>query len=141
AVVAPLDGRSLTLWADPARTAAALRAAAPADADAWTEFTSRLARLAGFLEALYSDPPPRPLRTGPGDLLALLGIGRRFRGLGRPGMVDLLRVLPMSVAELLDDWFRCDVLKGTLAAGAVLGVQQGPRSGGTAFGVVHHLRG
>jgi Flp pilus assembly protein TadD len=30
-------------------------------------------------------------------------------------MVDLMRVLPMSVAELLDDWFETDALKGALA--------------------------
>ncbi len=56
-------------------------------------------------------------------------------------MIDLLRVLPMAVAELLDDWFEADALKGTLAAGAVSGVLQGPRSGGTAFGLLHHLVG
>jgi phytoene dehydrogenase-like protein len=142
AVVTPLDdGRSLQLSPDTGRSVAALRALSPADAAKWEEFSERMTRLAGFLQALYLAPPPQPLRAAPRDLLALLRLGRRFRGLGRTGMIDLLRVLPMSVAELLDDWFQADALKGTLAAGAVTGLLQGPRSGGTAFGLLHHLVG
>ena len=53
-------------------------------------------------------------------------------------MEDLMRVLPMSVAELLDDWFECDALKGALGAMGILHLQQGPRSGGTAFRLLHH---
>lgn len=142
AVVTPLDGgRSLQLSPDRAKSAASIRALSPADAAQWAEFCDRMTRLAEFLQALYLAPPPRPLRTTPGDLLTLLGLGRRFRGLGKAGMIDLLRVLPMSVAEHLDEWFQADSLKGTLAAGAVTGLHQGPRSGGTAFGLLHHLVG
>jgi phytoene dehydrogenase-like protein len=47
----------------------------------------------------------------------------------------------MSVADLLDDWFECDALKGALAAAGVLHLCQGPRSGGTAFGLLHHHAG
>src|SRR5712691_1575774 len=142
AVVTPLgDGRYLQLSADRAKTAASLRDLSPADAARWREFSERMTRLAGFLLSLYLAPPPQPLRTAPGDLLTLLRLGRRFRGLGKTGMIDLLRALPMSVAELLDEWFEADALKGTLAAGAVTGLHQGPRSGGTAFGLLHHLVG
>ena len=142
AVVTPLDGgRSLQLSRDRGKSAASIRALSPADAARWAEFSERMTRLAGFLEALYLEPPPQPLRTAPRDLLALFGLGRRFRGLGKSGMIDLLRVLPMSVAELLDEWFQADGLKGTLAAGAVTGLHQGPGSGGTAFGLLHHLVG
>ncbi len=52
-------------------------------------------------------------------------------------MTDLLRLLPMSVADFLDDWFESDALKGVLGAGGVLHLHQGPRSGGTAFALLH----
>ncbi len=45
----------------------------------------------------------------------------------------------MSVWELLDDWFECEPLKAAVAAGGVLDHQQGPRSGGTGFVLLHHL--
>src|SRR5207302_1821273 len=46
--------------------------------------------------------------------------------------------LPMPAAELLDEWFESDTLKGALATFAVRGLHQGPRSAGTAFLLLHH---
>jgi phytoene dehydrogenase-like protein len=47
----------------------------------------------------------------------------------------------MSVGEFLDDWFETDVLKGVVGARGVTGIMQGPRSGGTAFVLLHHQVG
>lgn len=52
-----------------------------------------------------------------------------------------MRLLPMPVAELLDDWFQGDVLKGALGAHAVRHLLQGPRSAGTAFRLLHYHAG
>jgi phytoene dehydrogenase-like protein len=56
-------------------------------------------------------------------------------------MTDLLRILPMSVQELLDDTFECEPLKSAIGAGGVHGIRQGPRSGGTAFVLIHSMLG
>jgi phytoene dehydrogenase-like protein len=87
---------------------------------------------------MYTTPPPDPLARDARALLRLGALGWRVRWLGRQGMVDLLRILPMSVGELLDDWFESDALKGALGAAGVLHLHQGPRSGGTAFLLLHH---
>jgi phytoene dehydrogenase-like protein len=47
----------------------------------------------------------------------------------------------MSVQELLDDQFEHETLKAAVGAGGVQGISQGPRSGGTAFVLLHHLVG
>ncbi len=133
-----LDGAPLVLWRDQARSVEAIRRRAPTDAAKWVDFSARMAKLAGFLEHAYAAPPPRPVSTRPADLVALLGVGLRLRGLGRTDMVELLRVLPMPVADLLDEWFADDVLKGTLGASGVSHLFQGPRSAGTAFLMLHH---
>jgi phytoene dehydrogenase-like protein len=88
-----------------------------------------MAALARLFEQLYLETPTDPLN---------LRLALRVRGLGREGMVDLMRLLPMPVAELLDDWFECDALKGALGAMGILNIRQGPRSGGTAFRFLHH---
>jgi phytoene dehydrogenase-like protein len=44
----------------------------------------------------------------------------------------------MSAADLLDEWFESDALKGLLAGAGILHLAQGPRSGGTAFNLLHH---
>jgi phytoene dehydrogenase-like protein len=128
--VAPLpQGGTLELWRDMARTVESIRRVSPRDAAAWPDFCARLAAIARFFERLYAAAPVNPLNVK----LAL-----RVRRLGRESMEDLMRLLPMSVAELLDDWFECDALKGVLAAMGVLHLQQGPRSAGTAFRLLHH---
>ena len=134
-------GRFLTLARDPGRAAEAIRAHSAADATKWPAFTARLAALAGFLGALYQVPAPDVDVKAPDELLGLLDLGRRFRALGRTDMVELLRTLPMSVGELLDDGFENGPLKAAVAAGGVLDHQQGPRSGGTGFVLLHHLVG
>src|SRR6185436_14541530 len=89
----------------------------------------------------YQVPAPDVDAQAAGELLGLLDLGCKFRALGRTHMVELLRTLPMSVWELLDDWFECGPLKAAVAAGGILDHQQGPRSGGTGFVLLHHLVG
>jgi phytoene dehydrogenase-like protein len=139
--VAIEPGRFLTLPRDPSRAAEAIRPHSEADAAKWPAFTSRLAALSGFLGALYQVPAPDVDTRATDELLGLLDLGRKFRALGRTQMVELLRTLPMSVWELLDDWFENTPLKAAVAAGGVLDHQQGPRSGGTGFVLLHHLVG
>ena len=47
----------------------------------------------------------------------------------------------MSVADLLDDWFEHDGLKGSIASTGVVGVWAGPRTPGTAYNLLHHALG
>jgi phytoene dehydrogenase-like protein len=134
-------GRFLTLSRDASRAAEAIRAWSPTDASRWGAFTTRLHRLAAFLGALYALPAPDIDTTAPGELIALAGLGRKFRALGRADMIELLRTLPMSVWELLDDHFECAPLKAAVATGGIQDHAQGPRSGGTGFVLLHHLVG
>ncbi|HJY79391.1 MAG TPA: NAD(P)/FAD-dependent oxidoreductase [Burkholderiales bacterium] len=123
------DGAKLELWRDIGRSSQSIRHYSERDAQKWPGFCRRMAALARLFEQLYLEAPTDPL-----NLRFALGV----RGLGREGMVDLMRLLPMPVTELLDDWFECDALKGALAAMGILNIQQGPRSGGTAFRFLHH---
>jgi phytoene dehydrogenase-like protein len=138
-IAAPLpSGGRLELWHDMAKSVEAIRRVSPKDAAKWPEFCARLARLASLLEVLCLSPPPDLLTTKAGELVRLAGLGLRVRRLGKTGMVDLLRLLPMSARELLDDWFESDALKGILGALSVRHLKQGPRSGGTVFNLLHH---
>ena len=47
----------------------------------------------------------------------------------------------MSVADLLDDWFEHEALKGSIASTGVVGVWAGPRTPGTAYNLLHHALG
>jgi phytoene dehydrogenase-like protein len=118
----------LELFADVKRSAQSLRRLSARDAERWPEFCNRMARLAALLEEVYLQAPPSMV-----DLRFAL----RVRRLGRRGMEDLMRVLSMPAAELLDEWFESAALKGALGAFAVRDLRQGPRSAGTAFRLLH----
>jgi phytoene dehydrogenase-like protein len=132
------DGGRLELWHDMARSVAAIQRLSPRDAAKWPAFCERMARLAKRLEALYTAPPPDLMTRDPRELLRVAGFVLGVRRLGRQGVEDLLRVMPMAVADLLDDWFECDALKAVLGSSGIMHLCQGPRSGGTAFRLLHH---
>ena len=97
-----------------------------------------MARIAGQLEALYREPAPDPMATTARGLLQLGRTAAVVKRHGREALEDLLRVPPMPVADWLNEWFENETLKGLLAANAVAHLKQGPRSGGTAFTLIHH---
>ena len=118
----------LELFTDMKRSVDSLRRLSAHDAERWPEFCGRMARLGALLQDIYLEPAPSLVDTR---------FALKVRLLGRHGMEDLMRALPMPAAELLDEWFENDVLKGALAALAVRDFQQGPRSAGTAFRLLH----
>jgi phytoene dehydrogenase-like protein len=137
AVISLADNVPLLLRSSVAQTAEALKSFSSQDARQWPLFAERMSALARFLGALYRVPPPRIDADTMGEFLGLASLTRSYRGLGKRGMVDLLRTLPMALGDLLDDWFESDRLKGVLAALGVTDVCQGPIAGGTAFTLLH----
>ena len=140
-VFSPVPNGDGLLLREEADTVASIARLSPADASRWMPFSERIARLAGFLWSLYCQLPPLPTSKRRKDLLALLGVGRRLRGLGKVEMIEFLRTVPMPVADFLDDWFESDALKGALGAAGVSHIFQGPKSAGTAFVMLHHYVG
>ncbi len=141
-IAVPLPaGGTLELSRDMGRSVEAIRRISSADAAKWPEFCKRMRTLAGVLERLYLVPPPDIESNDVRELARIAGLGLYVRRLGKQTVIDLARILPMSIAELLDDWFESDVLKGLLGALGVWHLKQGPRSGGTAFNFLHHHTG
>jgi phytoene dehydrogenase-like protein len=103
--------------------------------DAW------LGRLAGLLGPLLTQVPPRLGSKRPGDLLAALRLAWRFRKLDERGIGDVTRLMTMSVADLLEERFESDAVRGVLSVSGVIGAWAGPRSPGTAYVMVHHKLG
>lgn len=142
-ILAPgADGSALLLdAARPGEASDSLKRHAPRDAAAWPEFTRKVAALAGFLEHLYRAPMPGVDASGLGEMLVAAKVALKLRGLGKADMIEVLRVLPMSVGELVEDTFEHPVLRGLLASRGLLHLAQGPRAAATAFTMLHHQVG
>jgi phytoene dehydrogenase-like protein len=125
------DGRAVTLWGSPERTAAELEAWSGADALAWAGFDRRVRALAAFLGALAEQTPPATGGPGLADAITGLLLGRAYKRLSREDARDLLRVLPMAVADFVGEAFEHDAVRATVAARAILFTGLGAWSMGT----------
>jgi phytoene dehydrogenase-like protein len=127
------DGRSLTLWSDPHRTAEELRPHSPGDAEVYPRFDRKLRSLASFMAHLHVMTPPDPAVPSLSDAVGGARLLRGLRRLGGPGNTrEVLRVLPMAVADLVQDAFQTELLRGAIAARGVQYTAMGPWSAGTA---------
>jgi phytoene dehydrogenase-like protein len=141
-VFAPVpDGDSFLGWRSGPRTAEEIGRFSNKDASEYPRFADFVARLAGLLGEWRLRPPPDEAGIGRADLMQLLNFGWKFRRLGKAGMRDALRILPMSIADLLDEWFETEILKATLAASGILGAFAGPRAQGTVALFLYHQLG
>jgi phytoene dehydrogenase-like protein len=126
------DGSALTLWGDAARTAAEIGRSGADDAESYLAFDRRVRSVSGLLGRLLSLTPPDLRSPSLGDALGGVRLGLGYRGLARADARALLRILPMSVADLVSETFQDDGLRAAVASRGVLYTSMGPRSAGTA---------
>ncbi len=121
----------ITLWGDPDQTASELARTSRHDAAAWLELDRRVRAHAGVLDRLMSLTPPDPASPALADVLGALRVGLRYRGLGTTDAREFLRVLPMPIADLLEDHFDTDGLRAAVATRGMRFTSLGPRSAGS----------
>ena len=112
-----------------------------ADAAKFNDFCALVRKLSSFLHTLYNLPLPDHASPESFQLMDLIKIGWKFHRLGQKTMYEFLRILPMSAADLLNEWFESELLKAVLAAGGLLGSFVGPRQQGTSYLFLHHQLG
>ncbi|MBK8458497.1 MAG: NAD(P)/FAD-dependent oxidoreductase [Phyllobacteriaceae bacterium] len=110
-----------------------------ADRAAWTELRVRLLRFAAVLAPFKAMSPPRLAANAGNDLIALAKIALKLRLLGRDDMREFLRLLLINVADVVEDEFADDRLKGLIAFDATLGAHLGPRSPNTLILLLNRL--
>ena len=140
--VPPLDnGDYLGSWADPDESRWELRRHSPADAEAMPQFGRLMHHMAMAVKPILGMVPPDPSSLSPGDLRGLLKLSRHFRSLGAERFHALHKLMTMSSADYLDEWFGFDPLKATKSASGIIGTFLGPRSPGSAYVLLHHYMG
>jgi phytoene dehydrogenase-like protein len=136
------EGGSIKLYADDAsRNYEEVSKWSRRDAEAMPRWDAWLAGLASVLGPLLLTVPPRLGSRRPADLLDTLRLAWRHRGLDVRTIADVTRLMTMSIADLLDDWFESPQVKGALAVNGVIGTWAGPREPGTAYVMAHHSIG
>jgi len=136
------DGGSLTIYEDdPARTYEQLAKWSKKDAETWPKWNAWLEGIADVMGPLLTQVPPNIGSHRPSDLLDLAKLAWSQRGITVRTTADVTRLLTMSIADLLDDWFESPQIKGALAVNGVIGTWAGPYEPGTAYVMAHHSIG
>lgn len=142
AIFAPQpDGRALTIWRDSQGTVREIERFSKQDAARYPDFMALIGKVSSLVGVLMTVTPPhmpRPAAADVPELLKLLGSARR---LSKKDIHDTLRILPMSVSDLLDEWFESDALRGLIAARGITGITWGPRAAGTAYTLLYSCAG
>jgi phytoene dehydrogenase-like protein len=125
------DGGGVALHRDPARTAEELRRRSPGDGEAFRSLDWRVRSMASFLARLAVATPPDLERPSLRDAVTGVRLGRALRRLGDRPVRELLRVLPMPVADLVGDAVEDELLRAALAARGVAWTAMGPWTPGT----------
>jgi phytoene dehydrogenase-like protein len=133
-----LEGKSFLFPRQHSDIAEAIGRHSRADATKFEPFTILVKKLTSFLRRLNSLPLPDGTSAASLNLPELVRLGWRFHRLGERDMYEFLRILPMSIADWLNEWFETDVLKASIAASAILGSFVGPRAQGTSFVFLYH---
>jgi phytoene dehydrogenase-like protein len=135
------DGDYLVRWADHDATRRELYRHSPRDADAYDEYGKLMYHMAFAVKPILSMVPPDLTSLKPKDLLGLARLGQHFQSLGEERFYALFKLMTMSSADFLDEWFETEPLKATMSASGIIGTFLGPRSPGTAYVLLHHYMG
>jgi phytoene dehydrogenase-like protein len=135
----------LVLEPNPAQAAESIKRFSARDAARWPDFLAFLSKATSFLEAAYRTPMPRlgtlPRLPQPESLakgLPLAQLGLKLRSMGRKDMLDIIRALPMTAVEFVEEWFESEQLKAAVASLGIHGVTLGVMSAGTTFNLIHN---
>ena len=135
------DGRALALSDDPATRRASIAQFSNTDADAYERWEAWLGRMADVLSPLLTETPPRLGSHHPGDLFEQAKLAWQARSWDVRATANITRLFTSSIADLLEDEFESDAMRGALSVSGVIGTWAGPRSQGTAYVMAHHKIG
>lgn len=135
------NGDYLAMWSDYDKARREIYRHSPHDAEALDEYGLLMQHMAMAVKPMLGWVAPDPTSLKPKDLFALGRLGMHFRELGQKDFYALYKLMTMSSADFLDEWFDCEPLKATKSASGIIGTFLGPRSPGTAYVLLHHYMG
>ncbi len=135
------DGRCLYRGPDGHRTFREIAKFSLRDAEAYSDYSRTMYFMARAVRFMLGIIPPDPTSLKFRDLNGLLKLAKHMLGLSTQDFYTLSKLMTMSSADFLEEWFESDPLKATLSASGIIGTNLGPRSPGTAYVLLHHYMG
>jgi len=137
----PLENDYLMRTADPDETYREMYRHSPRDAETYTRFGPLMGQIGMAVRPILETIPPNAIRPSFPDLSAMKKLLNHFKTLSDEQFEYLTKLMTMSSADFLDEWFEFEPLKATMAASGIIGTFMGPRSPGSAYVMLHHYMG
>ena len=122
---------------NPKQTAESIANHSEKDAKVWEDFTEYIRNLTHFLEKLYELTPPSLPNVGLKEALGMRSMLGPLTKHGTRGLVDLMRVIPMMMPELMDEWFENELLRSAVSTAGIHHLSFGPFSAATGYNLLH----
>ena len=133
------DSKHLVFDADPAKAAGSIKRFSEKDAANWipfVDFMNKVSRFVHGANAVIMPRLPKGFNASEGMALAKLGINVRM--LGGKDMMRIIRGIPMTADEFVDEWFESDVVKAAVASLGLHGFTLGAFGAGTGYTLMHN---
>ena len=137
----PLDGDYLFRTSDKDQVYREIYRHSPKDAEAYTRFGPLMGQIGMAVRPILETVAPNAIMPSLSDLNSLKKIFRHFKSLGTEQFEYLCKLMTMSSADFLDEWFEFEPLKSTMSSSGIIGTFMGPRSPGSAYVMLHHYMG
>lgn len=137
----PLDGDYLLRTADSEETYKQIARHSIHDAEAYMRFGPSMGQIGMAVRPILETIAPNAIRPSLSDLRALKKLYKHFQQLSDEQIEYLTKLMTMSSADFLDEWFEFEPLKATMSSSGIIGTFLGPRSPGSAYVMLHHYMG
>ena len=111
------------------------------DAEAYRDLSHLFDKVCFALKPLMDSIPPNSISKDPADVAKYQEVEKYLKGLDPKvqGLID--RLWNQSAAEILDDYFECELLKSNIASSAIIGSMISPRSPNSGIVWLFHKMG
>jgi phytoene dehydrogenase-like protein len=133
------DGHVVPWWADRERARDEFAKISAKDAVRFVQVDDQLKKLARYLQPFFLEPPPEIDTSSVKGWSDLFRVGKRFRGISKCEIAQLVSFLTGSLGEFLDQNYESEKMKTLFLANNVYGKHGGPYQPGTAIGMLFHL--
>ena len=137
----PLENDYLLRTADADQTYREIARHSTRDAETYMRFGPRMGQIGMAVRPILETIAPNAIQPSFSDLSNLKTLLNHIKNLSSEQFEYLTKLMTMSSADFLDEWFEFEPLKATMSASGIIGTFMGPRSPGSAYVMLHHYMG
>ncbi len=131
AFIPQVDGPGYLHFRDPRAAQKEIEAHSQQDAESYRQYRAFLRKISPIFQSLFDEPPAATENLGIADFWDLGKRALSLRMLGKTDMMEIFRIVPMCVADWVNEWFESEILRVAVAGPAIFNTMTGPWSPGS----------